>query len=136
MTLDLDAVARSLVTGSSSAEVAAEAVRSCDQLVAHLSRVIGGLGVRTLLTRSFVLVSARSPWLAVGALGADVTNESWAELRAAILRQDPETARAGVADLLTTFVGLLARLIGDGLVARLLHDVWPAQVSKAAKETT
>lgn len=136
MTLDLEAVARTLVQGSSSAEVAAEAVRSCEQLVAHLARVIGGIGVRTLLTRSFVLASARSPWLASEALRIDIGNESWAELRATILRQDPVVARAGVIDLLTTFVGLLARLIGDGLVARLLHDVWPAQVSTAVKETT
>ena len=69
MTLDLEAVARSLVTGSSSAEVAAEAVRSCEQLVAHLARVIGGIGVQMLLARSFVLAGPRSPWLACQELG-------------------------------------------------------------------
>jgi hypothetical protein len=39
--------------------------------------------------------------------------------------QEPHTASDAFADLLSTFIELLGRLVGDALVAHLLHELWP-----------
>jgi hypothetical protein len=37
----------------------------------------------------------------------------------------PLDARAAVADILGCFIWLLATFIGDDIVLRLVHDIWP-----------
>jgi len=54
-------------------------------------------------------------------------------LRAAMEVQDPHTARDAFVDLLTTFIDLLGRLIGDALVGQLLHELWPQLFPSSAK---
>jgi len=124
VTQELAAAVRKLVTGDSPTHVAANAVQTCEQLSQHLARIIGEMGVRTLLARSAVL-SSRFPWLASAILRTASADSPWIALKAAMDAQDPQTASEAFVNLLTTFIELLGRLIGDALVARLLQNLWP-----------
>lgn len=135
MTRDLAAAAKLLVAGDSPVHVAASAVRACQQLTYHLTRIIGEGGSRTLLARSVLLTSARIPWLTNTIPPTAPADELWTSLRGVLELQDPDTARDAFAELVSTFVELLGRLIGEGLVARLLPEVWPEIFSSAEKET-
>jgi hypothetical protein len=117
-------------------QVAALAVRALDQLTRHLAPLIGETGVRALLARSAALSGATYPWLAATVPAPPTTDTAWDALRAAIEQQDVEVARDAFVALLSTFVALLGRLIGDGLVQGLLHDIWPDVFSQAVKEAT
>jgi hypothetical protein len=136
VTPDLAAVAKRLVAGDSSSHVAASVVRACEQLTSHLARLVGEIGSRTLLARSVFLTSARFPWLANTISVTASAGEPWAALGAAMELQEPDTASEAFAGLLSTFIDLLERLIGEGLVTRLLMEVWPEGFSHTAKETT
>jgi hypothetical protein len=113
--------------------VAADAVQACEQLSQHLARIIGEIGVRTLLARSAALTSGRFPWLASAIPRTASAGLPWAALRVAMESQDPQTASEAFVDLLATFIELLGRLIGDALVARLLHELWPELFPSPAK---
>jgi hypothetical protein len=132
VTTEFAAAARKLVAAGSSTAVAADAVQACEQLSRHLARIIGEIGTRTLLARSAVLTSARFPWLAGAIPRTAASDAPWAALGAVLERQDPHTASEAFVVLLTTFVELLGRLIGDALVARLLHELWPELTSSPA----
>ena len=134
MSAELSQAIKRRVGTESSAEVAARAVRLCDELSVHFARLVGDLGVRTLLARSAVLASARFHWLANTIPRAARADDSWTALSTALSLQDPREAVEGFSDLVTTFVGLLAKMIGEGLVARLLHEVWPELFLHAAEE--
>lgn len=133
---EIVAAARELVAGDSPTRVATGAVHVCEQLTRHLARIVGEIGMRTLLARSAALTSARFPWLVNTISATAPADAPWASLRSAMERQDPGTASEAFFDLLSTFVELLGRLIGEGLVARLLHEVWPEVFPHAVKETT
>jgi hypothetical protein len=130
---DLAGVARKLVAGGAPDRVAAHAVQQCEQLSLHLARLIGEIGTRTLLARSAVVTSARYPWLASAIPRTASADSPWAALRAALESQDPHTASEAFVDLLTTFIELLGRLIGDALVASVLLEVWPELFPPTAK---
>jgi hypothetical protein len=136
VTPDLAAAARELVAGDSPTRVAAGAVHACEQLTRHLARIVGEIGIRTLLARSAALASARFPWLVNTISATAPADAPWASLRTAMELQDPHTAREAFVDLLSTFGELLGRLIGEALVARLLQEVWPEVFPHAVKETT
>lgn len=136
VTPELAVAARKLVAGRSVTRVAADAVQACERLSQHFARIIGEIGTHALLARSAVLTSARFPWLA-GAIPRTASADSpWAALRAAMEQQEPQVASDAFVDLLSTFIELLGRLIGDGLAARLLHELWPELFPHGAKETT
>ena len=124
---------RKLVAADSATRVAADAVQACEQLSQHLARIIGEIGVSTLLARSAALTSGGFPWLASTIPRTASADSPWAALRVAMESQDPRTASEAFADLLATFIELLGRLIGDALVARLLHELWPELFSSPAK---
>lgn len=136
MVAELSQALRKLVGAASSTEVAIRAVHACDELSVHFGRLVGTLGVSTLLARSAVLASARFPWLANTISRTAPADPSWSALSAALARQDPQAAAEGFAELVMRFVGLLSRMIGEGLVAHLLHEVWPELYSHAAEEIT
>jgi hypothetical protein len=115
--------------------VAAGAVQVCEQLSHHLARLLGEIGTRTLLARSAALTSARFPWLASAIPKTASTDSPWTALRAAMQVQSPGTARDAFIDLLTTFIDLLGRLIGDALVDQVLRELWPDLFASPAKGT-
>lgn len=133
MTPGLAAAVRKLVVADSATHVAADAVQACEQLSKHLARIIGEIGVRTLLARSATLTSVRFPWLASAIPTTASAGSPWAALRVAMESRDPQTASDAFVDLLATFIELLGRLIGDALVARLLHELWPELFPSPAK---
>ena len=88
-----------------------------------LSPVIGPQGVAALYRRSLALTGQSHPWLAslndqVQA-GVDLT----ALTSALAARESAEAAQAG-GELLQTFYGLVAGLIGPSLTHRLLRFMW------------
>jgi hypothetical protein len=119
---------------ATSTEIAIRATQACEQLVRHLSRLLGGMGSRTLLKRSLYLASASFPWLAPPEISEDADGVG-AALRARLESQSPAVATEAFACLLSTFIDLLARLIGDVLAARVLHETWPAIFSPEVKES-
>lgn len=108
---------------SSSKEVAAAARRICDKLTEHLARLVGRGGMGTLLARSLTLTRATFPWVTSVGSAADSPGEV---LQACLERQDADAAREALTAFVALFIGLLGRLIGDSLVARLLQELWPA----------
>lgn len=139
MTPDLAAAARQLLAseGRDDATMAARVARACERLTVHLSRLVGLTGIRTLFHRSVVLASAKFAWLVDGTGGKSGPGEDpFGQLHARIAPQDPETAVEAFVLVLSTFVGLLSRLIGKDLVWQLLHEVWPAVFPDATKVTT
>jgi hypothetical protein len=141
MSESFGAVAQKILAGTGdddggASKVAARAVQAVEQLTQHLAQLVGETGVRALLARSVALSSETFPWLA-GTISIVRPGDSpWASLRAAMEKQDPRTISEGFCVLLSTFVGLLGRLIGEPLVAHLLHDVWPEAFPYAVKEAT
>jgi len=133
----LDVVAAKLLADNPDDEpsgVAARAVIALERLAHHVEQLVGATGVGALLARSIALASVTFPWLKVTAA---VPGESpLVQLRLAIEAQDGSVITAAFALLLATFVGLLGRLIGEGLVTHLLHDVWPGACSQEVKESS
>lgn len=118
--------------GMSSKQIADRAADACNLFTQHLARLLGDTGIQTLHRRSIALAGERFSWLV---LSPSATTESACSgLRALLEQQQPEAATEGFVAVLWMFVGLLKRLIGEGLVERLLHEVWPA-VFAPAKET-
>lgn len=112
-------------------ELAERAVHAYQQLATHLARLIGDAGVQLLLKRSVVLASKQLPWL----VGGPPSASSLSGLRTALEQQDRESITEAFIAVLSAFVGLLERLIGEGLVERLLGEVWPTVFANAAKDT-
>ena len=138
MTVDLATAARQLLAseGPAGAPVADRVARACERATVHLARLVGLTGVYTLFHRSLVLSSATYPWL-VDATGgkSGPGDDPFGSLRERLLPQSPDAVADSFGLVLSTFVGLLGRLIGDPLVRRLLHVVWPTVFPDAAKET-
>jgi hypothetical protein len=135
MTAGLLASVRKLIAGDPASRAAADGVQTCEQLSQYLARIIGEIGVRTLLVRSTVLTSARFPWLASAIPSVASADSPWAALRVAMSHQDPDTASEALVGLLSTFIDLLGRLIGDALLAHLLHVLWPELFPPPTKGT-
>ncbi len=135
----LRSAANALLAGAGddagSARLAALAVQAIEKLTENLAQLLGQLGVRALVDRSVALARTTYPWLA-GTAVMTPTDSPWQSLRVAMEQQDPRAIREGFVVLLATFVALLERLIGEGLVRRLLHDVWPEVFPQFAKEPT
>jgi len=112
--------------------VAGLAVQRFEELARYLAQLIGEMGVGALFARSVASARSTYPWLAVTTSSAP----PWVALRGAMERQAPPAIREAFAGLLSTFIELLARLIGDGLVRRLLNDVWPQVSLQGPKEST
>lgn len=115
---------------------AAVAVRACEELAAHLSLVVGPAGVRALFDRSVVLSGNQYPCLV--AVPTRSPEAPWSALRGCFESQAPEVALDVSVALISTFIGLLGRFIGEALVERLLHELWPDAFPSSAttKEPT
>jgi hypothetical protein len=108
---------------SSAEQVAAGATRICEKLTRYLAGIVGQSGIRTLLDRSLTLTRKAFPWLP--GVGARSEASPWATLHACLAEQDAAQAGAAFTTFLASFMALFGRLIGDALVARLLHEIWP-----------
>ncbi len=136
MSLDLAAAARSLLAseGTGSATTADRIAQASERLTVHLSRLVGLFGIQALFRRSLVISTRTFPWL-VEATRTVGSEERLEDLRTQMAKQNPEVATDAFVLIFSTFVGLLGRLIGEELVWRLLHEVWPT-VFPTKKETS
>ena len=127
VTPEVAAAARQLLSSASdvtnASPVAAHAEAVCQLLAQHFSRLIGELGMRTLFTRSLALAGAAFPCLrATKPTASDGPYESF---RRCLEQEAPDAAMEAAVHVLQTFIQLVERFIGAGLVANLLHEVWP-----------
>lgn len=123
-------LARTLVAAeasdpSSSKDVAVGAGRICEKLTEHLARLVGQAGIMTLLARTLTLTRATFPWIA--SVGRTTEDSPWEPLEICLAAQDKATALEALTLFLALFIGLLGRLMGDSLGARLLEEIWPAE---------
>lgn len=136
MNAEVATAARTLLaTGydsTSSADIAAHAANVCRLLSAHTARLVGELGMRAMFERSVYLAGASVPCLRNLAHKA---NGPYEALRYCLESEAPDVALEAAYRVLTTFIQLLERFIGERLVASLLHEVWPAIFPAAVKET-
>jgi hypothetical protein len=114
-------------------KVAAHAATVCRELSRHVGRLVGDLGVRAMSERSLYLAGASFPCLRSTAI--DKLDGPYEALRVCLEREAPAVALPAAIHVLTTFIELLERFIGEGLVASLLHEVWPAVFPGVVKET-
>lgn len=117
-------------------ELATSAADVAGKLTRHLARLVGEIGVRALFKRSVLLSSVAFPWLAppAGAVEPWQVRAPHAPLCEAMTAQPAAAALEGFVAVLSTFVTLLGRLIGEPLMRRLLLEIWPAQFG-SEKET-
>ena len=108
------------------------AVQRFEELAHYLAELVGEMGVRALFGRSVAAARSTYPWLAT----TPPSTPPWVALRETLERQEPSAIRDAFGGLLSIFIELLARLVGDGLVRRLLNDVWPEAFSRVPKEST
>ena len=104
-------------------QLATRAAELTEQLMRHLARIVGEIGIIALLKRSIVLSSAAFPWLVAEPRVAG--SPPIPALREALASRPPALAREAYLVVLSTFVALLGRLIGERLVRRMLQEVWP-----------
>jgi len=137
MKADVASAARGLIaTGydvEDSTDIAAHAVAICRQVSKHVSRLVGDLGTRAMFERSLYLAGSSFECLRTTAI--DKQDGPYEALRACLEREPPEVALPAAQHVLTTFIELLERFIGERLVASLLHEVWPAVFPGGVKET-
>lgn len=122
-------------SATSAQQLAAGLASSCERLTAHLSPVIGEIGMHAIFKRALVIAAVNFPWVA--AATSTSPERDWATLRTVVEGQELDVAFAGAVSLLAHIISLLGRFIGDALAARLLHDLWPTVfVAKSPKELT
>jgi hypothetical protein len=111
--------------------VAAVTIDLWERLAAELISIIGDDGFQSLYTRSTHLASVKFSWV--------VFNHPWqrsesrfAGLQISLEKQDlTEASEASIA-LLTTFIDILALLIGEPLTTSILRSAWGDDVSDTA----
>ncbi|MHB9029901.1 MAG: hypothetical protein ACYC9O_14125 [Candidatus Latescibacterota bacterium] len=107
-----------------------EAVRVFEKLQMTLSKLMGGVGFRALLSRALALAREEVPALGGVHLKDDGSLKG---LNTVSRNHDTEAAGEGGLVLLGQFLGLLVTFIGKPLTVRLLRDTWP-EVSMNAKD--
>jgi hypothetical protein len=117
--------------GDSSQQLAQRATDAFEKLAKHLSRLLGETGVQMLFARSLGMASAQHPWLPSS---TERPATAMATLRDAMEQQEPGSIADAFVAILSTLIELLKRLIGDGLVDRLLDEVWPSVFVHESKD--
>jgi hypothetical protein len=108
----------------------AAVARFCEQLLLHLSPLVGTAGVHALLARSVKLTRAEHPcltqFIATSAQTPSTEEGRMSEQLREVLAQEPSklTSDAAVA-LFAQLLSLLAALIGDRLTSQVIQEAWP-----------
>lgn len=107
-----------------------------DSLAAELTQIIGDRGFQSLYARSVYLANKSFPWL-TPVLPAQETGVRFGILKANLIAQcatDATQAGRASADLLTTFIDILAVLIGEALTTGILRSAWGGDVMDIAEK--
>jgi hypothetical protein len=110
--------------GAGSDILAGASGRVLDELSRQLAQVIGRAGVQALLLRAIRLQKIKYPLLDESLLSPrdETAGEAF---RLCLLGEKPEMITEISVNLVATFGGLLAVLIGDRLAWNLLREAWP-----------
>lgn len=106
-----------------------------ERLAAGLVVIIGNEGFDALYDRSLHLAGEGFPWLTPGDShpGAQAR---FARLRSGLLGRDSDEAGKATVLLLTTFIRVLATLIGHPLTTNILRAAWGDAYEAAALEVS
>ena len=102
-----------------------------ERLATELITLIGENGFQSLYVRSVHLTRATYPWIVEGN-PTHATEKRFAGLRNSLADYDIEIASAANRLLLTTLVDIIALLIGDILMTRILCTAWTNDASDIA----
>jgi len=106
-------------------DAVAAAERVIELLHQHLARWFGGDGFHAILARAVDRARVEQPALA--AIRVVQQGELHVEgLTEAARAHDAETMHEALVTLIASLLSLLGRLVGDDLVSRLTHQIWPA----------
>jgi hypothetical protein len=118
--------------GAGSDILAAASGRVLDGLSRQLAQVIGGAGVQALLLRAIRLQKLKYPLLDESLLSPQRDDTAGEAFRLCLLGERPEMITEISVNLVATFAGLLAVLIGDQLAWNLLREAWPDSLRPGA----
>jgi hypothetical protein len=93
-----------------------------EQMAAEIISIVGEGGFDSLYARSIFLNQSTFPWLAANPLPK--AEHRFAELKSRLEAQVPAQAIEANSLLLITFTDILASLIGEPLITRILHLAW------------
>jgi hypothetical protein len=117
------------------AGLAAAAGRASDELARVLTPLIGGMGIAALAARAVHLAQREYAWLPE-TRRPEQTEGLFNYVRVSLEKQDPAVAAEAAAAVLSIFIGLLVRLIGEPLTARVMRQAWPDGFSDAGTAGT
>ena len=110
------------VAGENSEPAESAAFRVCAKLRRPLIALAGVAGFRSLLSRALTLARAEAPILSAVQVAADGSVKGLGELAS---QADKEQAREAGVVLLNQLLGLMVRVIGEGITLHLVQIVWP-----------
>jgi len=99
------------------------AIALWEQMAIQIVSIVGVDGLTSLYARSIFLSQPRFPWLAASPLPPQ-TEHRFAELKMSLEGQTPAQASEANSLLLITFTDILASLIGEQLMIRILGLAW------------
>lgn len=106
-----------------------------EKLAAQLISIIGEGGFDSLYARSLHLCSARFPWL-IPDQPSPQAQSRFLDLSAGFVEREVDAATDASVALLSTFVDILAMLIGELLTSSILQSAWGDEVlDTAAKDS-
>ena len=106
---------------------ATAAGRVYDKLHAHLSPLVGDVGVQLLFVRSAKLTQGEFAWLAEVSVFEGST-----KLRERLQADDPPVGTEAAAVFFGTFLTLITTFIGERLTTQLLRSAWPTITEETA----
>jgi hypothetical protein len=115
-------VALEVARDESPAVGARGAVRVCEKLRHPLTRLVGGAGFRSLMSRAVAVAKAEVPSLATVQIHADGTLAGLDGLQ-----HDQDAGAGGEAEvvIIAHLLNLLVTFIGEPLTLHLVRDAWP-----------
>ncbi len=107
-----------------------------NSLAVELTQIIGDRGFQSLYARSVYLANKSFPWL-TPVLPAQETAVRFGILKTSLIAQSGiDATQVGLASaaLLTTFIDILAVLIGEALTTGILRSAWGGDVMDIAEK--
>jgi hypothetical protein len=111
------------------AEVVAAAERVLRRVYEHLGRWFGSDGIHAVLTRALAHARRSHPALAHARIATDgelLLHGAEPGTEAA----DPAEVASALTAMIAATIAVLERLLGEGLLLRLVHQIWPGEMSE------
>lgn len=98
------------------------ALRVCEKLRRHLTRLTGVAGFRSILGRVLALACDEAPWVTSLKVAPDGGLKGLEEIQAKVSRS---ALNQGGVILIAHLIGLLVTFIGEALTFNLVQEAWP-----------